>query len=262
MILYQGTIHPNLNSVPKSRIVSIVPSISWYLYDLLDSNSIIGISKFCEIPESVKSKPIRVGGTKTPHIDKIRKLKPDLIVANKEENTKESVEELAEDFDVYLSDVSDLDSMYQMMLELGLICGHQHIAENWVNKISLAYTNYKLTNQIKTPHRVAYLIWKDPYMVACKNTFIHSFLDCTGFINCFENRERYPIVSLNQILEEKPDVILLSSEPYPFNQSHFEAFGDNPCALVDGKIFSWYGSYIFKSFTYLNALKGQLNSIK
>lgn len=64
MIFYQGTTNLNLFPKPKSNIVSLVPSISWYLYELIDSNSIVGISKFCEIPETVNSIPIRIGGTK------------------------------------------------------------------------------------------------------------------------------------------------------------------------------------------------------
>jgi len=262
MILYQGTVLHKHNPIPKSRVISIVPSISWYLYDLIDPNSIVGISKFCEIPDTIHSNPIRVGGTKTPKIDKIRQLKPDLIVVNKEENTKDAVDELAKDFDVYLTDVFDLPSMFQMMLELGVLCNQQEIAENWISKITVAYKNYKLELAIEKKVKIAYLIWKDPYMAAGKNTFIHSFLSSTGFINCFESLDRYPIVNAEMILREKPNAILLSSEPYPFNSSHFEAFQNTPCILVDGKMFSWYGSYLFKSFSYLNALNGKLNNIE
>jgi ABC-type Fe3+-hydroxamate transport system substrate-binding protein len=261
MIFYQGTINLNLFSKPKSKIISLVPSLSWYLYELIDSNSIVGISKFCEIPETVNSIPIRVGGTKNPQLQRIRQIKPDLIVANLEENTKDAIEDLAKEFDIYLTNVNDLPSMYQMMQELGILCNQVAIADNWIFKISEAYKKYIIDAQNEKPLRIVYLIWKDPYMAAGKNTFINSFLNDTGLINCFGHLDRYPIVSIEMIQQVNPDLIFLSSEPYPFSNKHFDEFRKVSCVLVDGKMFSWYGSFLYKSFAYLKALKGTLNSI-
>ncbi|MBK7359713.1 MAG: ABC transporter substrate-binding protein [Saprospiraceae bacterium] len=261
MIFYQGTTNLNLFPKPKSNIVSLVPSISWYLYELIDSNSIVGISKFCEIPETVNSIPIRIGGTKNPQLQRIRQIKPDLIVANREENTKDAIEDLAKEFDVYLTDVNDLPSMYQMMRELGMLCGQFSVADNWVFKITEAHKKYIIEVQNEKPLRIVYLIWKDPYMAAGNNTFINSLLRDTGFINCFGHLDRYPIVSIEMIQQVNPDFIFLSSEPYPFSNKHFDEFKKASCVLVDGKMFSWYGSFLYKSFDYLKALKGTLNSI-
>lgn len=262
MIFYQGSINQNIFSEPKKKIISLVPSISWYLYELIDSKSIVGISKFCEIPETIKSIPYRIGGTKNPQLHKIKQIKPDLIVANQEENTKEAVEELAKEFDVYLTDVNDFSSMYQMMHELGILCDNLATANLWIHKISESYKNYILESHNEKTLKIVYLIWKAPYMAVGNHTFIHSFLGDTGFINCFAHLDRYPIVTMEMILNVNPDLIFLSSEPYPFNNKHFDEFKNTSCVLVDGKMFSWYGSFLYRSFPYLKALKGQINSIE
>src|SRR5689334_18071707 len=112
----------SLNKTPR-RIISLVPSQTELLYDLGLSDEVVGITKFCVHPEEwFRNKP-RVGGTKQLNMDIIHHLQPDLVIANKEENVREQVEELASHYPVWVSDINNPDDAYWMMKELGSITG-------------------------------------------------------------------------------------------------------------------------------------------
>lgn len=99
-------------------------------------------------------------------------------------------------------------------------------------------------------------------MVAGGDTFINEMIKKCGLVNVFENIERYPEVTLEQLEEAKPDIILLSSEPFPFKEKHFDEFREkSPSAkimLVDGEMFSWYGSRLIKAARYFRELRKDL----
>jgi ABC-type Fe3+-hydroxamate transport system substrate-binding protein len=248
-----------LDSVPE-RIISIVPSQSELLWDLGLRNELKGISKFCIHPDEMFRKVPRVGGTKQLDLDKIRALKPQLIIGNKEENEKEQIEILRKEFNVWMSDIYNFDDAIEMMRALGNITGKGVEAESIVTKVKQSIDSVKNIFEKKT---VAYFIWKNPYMLAARNTFIDHVLTHTGLINIAGSMLRYPEISIVEIRKLKPDYCLLSSEPYPFSEKHLPEMQllapETKFVLTDGEMFSWYGSRLILLPEYLKELKIKLN---
>lgn len=226
------------------KIVSLVPSITETLIDL-DPKCVVGRTKFCIHPaEIVKTIPF-VGGTKKFHTDKVRELKPDIIIANKEENGKEFVEDLMKDFDVRVTNIEDLDDNYRLIKELGELVGQNKKAEAICQKTKNIFEKYRLNRPVKA----AYMIWRRPYMTVGGDNFVNYILEILGFKNIFDNRKRYPETELSELKEA--EAILLSTEPYPFSEKHIpefkEAWPDKNILVVDGEAFAWYGSRLTKS---------------
>ncbi len=244
-----------LKQAPR-RIVSLVPSQSELLWDLGLCNEIVGITKFCVHPHEMFYGKERIGGTKQFSIDKIRALNPDLIIGNKEENDKTQIEELRSDFPVWLSDVNTLEDAYQMIGELGYITGKTSEAEGLISSIQNEFS--KLKSHLLKGKSAAYFMWFDPVMAAANHTFINAMLEACLLINVFSHQSRYPQVTAAELKKANPDFILLSSEPYPFRETHI-AFFKSICPnakviLVDGEMFSWYGSRLQKSPLYFSDL--------
>ncbi|HYD21386.1 MAG TPA: helical backbone metal receptor [Flavipsychrobacter sp.] len=228
---------------PPKRIVSIVPSQTELLFDLGLDEEVMGITKFCVHPESWFRNKTRVGGTKQLHIDKIRELQPDLIIANKEENTQGQVEELAKEFPVWISDIQTVAEGRQMIAAVGELTGKQQEAQQIIKEIE---SNFATLRQAAEPKRVAYFIWREPWMSVGHDTFISNMIETIGWANVFADRGRYPEISAEHLLAVKPEMVLLSSEPFPFKEKHIEevkaVLPDAEVLLVDGEMFSWYGS--------------------
>ena len=242
---------------PK-RIISVVPSQTELLFDLGLDEEILGVTKFCVHPSrSVKHKPL-VGGTKTLNISRIHDLMPDLILANKEENTREQIEELQQHYPVHITDVTTLPDAMVMIRDVGRLIGKSAEAERLTEQINSSLC----TNREEIGLTVAYFIWRTPYMVAARDTFIHSMLEIAGFHNAFAHQTRYPAVSREDLQDARPDLIFLSSEPYPFTTKHMsELKAICPSArveLVDGELFSWYGSRLLQSSDYFMNLRNKL----
>ncbi len=245
---------------PPQRIVSLVPSLTELLFDLGLDSEIVGLTKFCIHPaDKVKSKTV-VGGTKNVHLDRVAALAPTLILANKEENTRADIEALQTTFPVLLTDVVTLHDAYDMIVTVGEQVDRQAEAHHLANSISdsFAVLAQHVERRNAPSPRVAYLIWRDPWMVAGNQTFIDSMLTVAGFANAFGHQPRYPVISPGDLQTTDPDVIMLSSEPYPFNKKHLTELREIcPRArlmLVDGELFSWYGSRLVHSAEYLTNL--------
>jgi len=232
---------------PK-RIISLVPSQTELLYDLGLSEEVIGITKFCIHPAAWFRVKQRVGGTKQLNIELIRSLQPDFIIGNKEENTKEDIEALAQEFPVWMSDISTFDDALSMIDVLGDMLNRKDEAELLVEDITEAFTPLENLGQQKT---FLYFIWDDPAFLTGKNTFIDSMLTKIGYINACE-LERYP--ALTDCPNVQPDVVFLSSEPYPFKENHRQKFQEMfPKAdirFIDGEMCSWYGSRMKLAASY------------
>jgi len=243
-----------------SRIVSLVPSQTELLSSLGLDEQIVGITKFCVHPEHVYRNKTRVGGTKEVDLDKVRVLKPDLILANKEENVKDQIEALAKEYTVHVTDVHDLDSALDMIQEVGRLCNRSKEGRQLSEEIRL---EFQALVPLSAPLRTLYLIWKDPYMTIGRDTFIHDLLSRCGFLNVFAESERYPAFELSEI--DAPEVVLLSSEPYPFKQKHIDelqaVWPEVRFELVDGEYFSWYGSRLMGSAGYFKGLVERLGGI-
>lgn len=248
----------NLQKIPK-RIISLVPSQTELLHFLGLENEVIGITKFCIHPNDWFRTKDRVGGTKKLNIEKIKELKPDLILGNKEENTKEDIELLREEYPVWLSDVNNLDMAMDMIDQVGVMTNKISEAQQLIHKIYFAQQDLP-----KTAKRVLYFIWDEPMMAAGKGTFINNMLGEAGFENALLE-DRYPELNTNQVDDLEPDFIFLSSEPFPFKEEHRakyqKKFPDCKVVLVDGELFSWYGSRLLQSFDYFRKLNEELYTI-
>ena len=241
-------------AAPPRRIISLVPSQTEFLFDLGLDEEIIGITKFCIHPgEKVKNKT-RIGGTKQFKFEVIDQLNPDLIIGNKEENYKEGIEQLQAKYPVWMSDIYTLADACAMMRSLGELTGRREQARKIVDEIEAGFA--ALSAPAVRP-RVLYLIWKEPYMCAGKETFIDEMISAGGFINCLEH-VRYPSLTDEEIRVLQPDIIMLSSEPYPFREKHVAEFRQLcPSAqvrIVDGELFSWYGSRLRETAGYLKKI--------
>ncbi len=239
------------------RIISLVPSITELLVDLGLEKQLVGITKFCVHPKQLKKTKSIIGGTKTTHIEKIKALSPDLIIANKEENVKAQVEAMRAICPVYISEVKTLQNAIDLILVLG------HITHKKSEAQHLAKTIQKLRNaSTHAAKSVAYIIWKEPLMSIGRDTFIHSMLDEVGFNNVFGDQLRYPTLDKKLLKNKQPDIIFLASEPYPFKEKHLEefqeAFPQSNIKLIDGERVSWYGSRMLKGIPYLQSLAAEL----
>ncbi len=248
----------DLKEIPK-RIISLVPSQTELLFDLGVGENVVGITKYCIHPKQEIKKIAKVGGTKDFDIDKIMALKPDLIIANKEENYKEGIEQLEDKFPVWISDINDLNSSFEMISEVGKLVGKQKEAENLVFKLNQDFEALKTIHS--ESYKTLYFIWKDPFMIAGKDTFIDDVLKRTSLENSnLENR--YPILDEEKIKKLNPQIILLSSEPYPFKEKHIQEFAkllpNAYIGIVDGELFSWYGSRLKYTVNYLKELQNDI----
>lgn len=235
------------------KIISLVPSITEALFDFgLSEKEVIGRTKFCIHPENAVQKIEIIGGTKNLNIAKIKSLNPDLIIANKEENVKEQIEELKKDFKVLVTNISNLEDNYYLLKTLGNLLEKQEIAQKFNLKIYEILAKFSDLEKKKC----AYLIWKNPYMTVGFDTFIHDILDKIGFQNIFKNQKRYPEISVEDL--RNAEYIFLSSEPFPFQQKHTDELQkelpDAKIILVDGEAFSWYGTRLAKCENYFQNL--------
>ncbi|MDN3548091.1 ABC transporter substrate-binding protein [Mucilaginibacter aquaedulcis] len=247
----------HLPAVPK-RIVSIVPSQTELLFYLGLDSEIVGITKFCIHPADKFKSVTKVGGTKQLNIDQIRALQPDLVIANKEENDQCQVEELMDICPVWISDIHNLGDALEMIRSVGSITGLDTMAHTLISDITAAFNNL-VSSHLNL--RVAYFIWRKPYMVAGADTFICNMLQKIGLVNVFK-ANRYLQITPTELVEANPDVIFLSSEPYPFKQIHAEELKallpQARIVLVDGELFSWYGSRLLQAPAYFSELINNL----
>lgn len=246
------------------RIISLVPSLTETLCALDLEKELIGITKFCVHPFHLKSTKTLVGGTKKVHIEKIRMLKPDIIVANKEENTLEIVESLREIAPVWVTDITTIPDSIQMLQDFGELFGRRTEAQKWTFKLQRALAEFSLFVQKRPVLSCAYFIWKNPHMAVGKNTYINSILQLNHFDNIYANKEeRYPEVEIKKLkLEGDPKLIFLSSEPYPFNDEDAFEIGrfthHAKTVFVDGEMFSWYGVRLLRALSYFKQLHEKL----
>lgn len=238
------------------RIISLVPSLTELLFHLQLESEVAGITKFCIHPQQWFQTKTRVGGTKTVDLNKINSIQPNLIIANKEENDQQQIEQLAEKFPVYVSDVSNLQQALEMISFVGSITNKISGANDIIDSIK---KEFSLLNPVVLKQPVCYLIWKDPYMTIGGDTFINNMLQHAGFENVFKDQKRYPITNLEQLKELPFEYLFLSSEPFPFKQKHvdelLELLPNKKITLVDGEIFSWYGSRLIKAPAYFKQLQ-------
>jgi len=248
----------HLKDTPK-RIISLVPSQTELLCDLGLKDSIVGVTKFCVHPYHIKTNATIVGGTKQIHIDEIKTLNPDIILCNKEENTKDIVEACELICAVHVSDVFTIEDSLELINKYGVIFNKPLEANSIVEGIKNEAHGFKDFIENRIELNTVYFIWRNPWMVAGKNAFIDYVLQLNKLKNSYETENRYPKIKLdNSTNVTDVDIVLLPSEPYPFKEKHIKElqtfYPKATVMLVDGELFSWYGSRLTKAFEYFKSL--------
>jgi len=269
-------------SVPPRRVVSLVPSMTETLFDLAVGHTVVGRTDYCIYPKEKVDAIPTVGGTKNPNIEQIVSLRPDLVIVNQEENRKEDVEALqAQGISVWVTFPKTVQDT------LNLLWQTMNLFDNtsMVPRVRLIeYTYDRLNNmaeeqELINPIKVFVPIWLDPLMTINGNTYVHDVLRLCGGTNVFVDRERqfplaadlgqtapyeaddprilgrdvrYPRVSWDEVVLAQPDVILLPSEPFAFDETHLPLFEgldvsasrNKRIHLVDGSYLTWHGTRI------------------
>jgi ABC-type Fe3+-hydroxamate transport system substrate-binding protein len=248
-----------LPTFPPQRIVSLVPSQTEMLSHLGLTEQVAGITKFCIHPEPWRQSKTIVGGTKKFDFKRIDQINPDLVIGNKEENYREGIERLREKYPVWMSDISTLEDAFKMIDNVGHLVNRKKDAQYLIEEIWNEFREFRKPVQPKT---VLYLIWYSPWMAAGSQTLINSMLRMMGLKNAVHDEPRYPELSPIDICELNPDLIFLSSEPYPFKQKHLgelrEIAPQSKIVFVDGEMFSWYGSRLLKAPAYFKSLLDEI----
>ncbi len=246
-----------LPEYPK-RIISLVPSLTELLFDLGLDEEIIGVTDFCISPENKVKNRVKIGGPKHFDFQIIDTLKPDLMIGNMEENYQAGILRLQKKYPVWMSDITTLMDMLEAISGIGAVTGRMDEADRINREISGRMDRLPRFKPLKA----AYLIWKDPLMAAGGNTFINEMMKRCGFINIFSNLNRYPVIQINELSDA--EIIVLSSEPYPFSTSDREYFMQEfpriDVVIVDATMFSWYGSHILYSADYFTKLRNTLDT--
>jgi ABC-type Fe3+-hydroxamate transport system substrate-binding protein len=245
---------------PPRRIISLVPSQTELLFDLGLGEHIVGVTDFCTEPAQLPAHCQRIGGTKRFRFEQIAALQPDLIIGNLEENYEEGITRLAAQYPVWMSDILTIDDSLQMIRGIGEVVDRAAAAMRLADAIDAAFA----TLTPCTPLRVAYLIWKKPWMAAAAQTFIDDMLQRAGFLNVFAQQSRYPEFTLEHLQTLRPEVLMLSSEPFPFDAAHVAELAprlpDCRVLVVDAMPFSWYGSRLLAAPAYFAALRDELSA--
>lgn len=244
------------------RIVSLVPSQTELLYDLGLEEQLVGVTKFCVHPAHIRKTKKVIGGTKSVHFDRIQELQPDVILCNKEENTREMVLELEKIAPVHVSDITGIEDSLELMQQYGRLFCKEEEASALISGIRKELKDF----QKQTPKlKVAYFIWRKPWMLAGRDTFINTLLELNGWENVFRDPfSRYPETELKELAKEKPELVLLSSEPFPFKDKHIKEISEYlecPVVLVDGEYFSWYGSRLLPAVSYFREFQKEVVSL-
>lgn len=249
---------------PPKRIVSLVPSQTELLHALALDSEVTGITKFCIHPAEWSNTKVRIGGTRQLKLDVIRKLHPDLILANKEENDADQVKALMQEFPVWVSDVHNLDSATDMIRRVGMIANRTDSAKEIADRIVQQFRHLlpPASPFEGDENTVLYLIWRRPWMTVGGDTFIHDMLGRCGLQNAFAAGRRYPQLSDDEIRAGNSRYVFLSSEPYPFREKHSAEIKNllpqAKIMLVDGEMFSWYGSRLLQAAAYMAKLQEEI----
>ena len=236
---------------PAREVVSLVPSITELVCSMRLGSRLVGVTKFCVEPAEIVTPIRKVGGTKNPDVERIIKLNPQLVLANREENTEEDVLALREaGLNVYVSEVRTAEEAQVEVDKIGRLLGG--ISMKTGEAITEALEEQRHVQRMRPRVRVAALIWRNPYMAVSGDTYIGDILRTCGAINVCEDagRGRYPRLQLSDLVALDPEVILLPSEPYRFRERHAEellaqhemaAARNGHVYLCDGQNLTWWG---------------------
>jgi ABC-type Fe3+-hydroxamate transport system substrate-binding protein len=253
-----------LPAAPR-RIVSLIPSITEILFALGLGDAVVGCTVYCSQPPEGVATKTRIGGEKNPKLDLIRDLRPDLVVANVEENVKSHVDTLRGwGIPVYVTYPRTVAAGIRLIRELGQLTGTAEQGAEMTAALEARFAETRARQAGRAPARVFCPIWRNPYMTINGDTYMHDMLASCGGANVFGGLpQRYPQVDVADVARERPDVILLPDEPFRFRRAHVADFAAHPeipairdgrVHLIDGKLLSWYGPRIAQALAELPAL--------
>jgi len=238
--------------VPPQRVVSLVPSITELIVWLGRGEALVGRTRFCTQPAEFVGRIAVVGGTKNPRIERVIQLRPDLVIANKEENREVDVSALrSAGLDVLVTDPNSVPEAVTMTRELGATLGAADRAQGLAHEVAKAID--RVPSGSAVPIYVG--VWHNPMMGLGSQSYGHSLIEMCGGRNVLGNRPRYPEVTFDQLRGMAPDLILLPDEPFPFDESHVGYYGAvAPARPIDGKLMWWYGPRMPQAIRALSAV--------
>lgn len=248
---------------PPRRVVSLVPSLTETLFALGLGDRVAGVTDYCVHPAAPLRELPRVGGTKNPSLERILELRPDLVLANREENRKRDVERLeAQGVRVFVTYARSVREGSDEIGLLGRIGDREEAARGIQDAIERAWERARSRAREPRP-RVAALVWKQPFMAVGGDTFADDLIAQCGGLNVFSDAgRRYPRVLEAELVRARPDVVLLPTEPYAFgprDRNELLAL-DLPAArerrvhVIEGELLSWYGPRIARALDELSEL--------
>lgn len=248
------------------RIVSLVPSWTEALFELGLGSRVVGVTEYCVHPARDLAHVPSVGGTKNPDLDRIAGLRPDLIIANREENKRQDVERLrARGIEVWVTDARTVAAGARELRELARLGATDAAVRAVVDPVVRAVESATESRSSRTDRtRVFCPIWKNPWMAVGGDTYANDLLALCGGDNVFADFEdrsgrRYPIVGEADIEAAAPEVILLPDEPYTFGPRDVDelralavpAARSARIHMIDGTWVSWYGPRIKRAIEAL-----------
>lgn len=249
-------------SLPRSpqRIISLVPSLTEWLFALGLGERVVGVTDFCTQPAAAVAEKTRLRGTKNPDRARIVALEPDLIIANQEENRERDVLALAEaGLAVYVTDPRTVADAIETLATLAAILDAAAAAQPYIDEMRALYA--EATADTRVGPGVLVPIWRDPWMAIGADTYAADLLRVCGGQNVAASLSgRYPRFELEQIAALQPELILLPSEPYAFSTADLPAlapFFSGAVHFVDGELLTWYGPRIPQALRVFRALLGR-----
>lgn len=244
------------------RIVSLCPSLTELVFDLGRGAELVGITDYCVHPADRVGAVEKVGGTKSPKIDRIVALAPDLVLLNEEENRREDAEALARaGIPCHASFPRDVQGTADMVRSIGEALERPKEAEAIARDIEARAARVRASAKPKRPVSFAYLIWRKPWMAVNRDTFAHALLAQAGGRNVFADlADRYPEIALEDLARTAPDLVLLGTEPFPFQEKHLDELAAatklprERFRVADGEYLSWHGSRTPAGIDYAEAL--------
>jgi ABC-type Fe3+-hydroxamate transport system substrate-binding protein len=234
--------------LPVARIVSLVPSLTELCFELGALDRLVGITDVCTEPRGKLDGITRIGGEKRPSLESIRALRPDLVLANKEENRRQDVDRLRDSgIAVHVSNPRTIDEGAALCLALAALLEVQGRGRALAAEIRRARAEGRRLG-LPAPVTAVVFVWRDPFMTLSGDTYGHDVLDCIGGRNPFAGAsQRYPKVTLDAVARQRPRLILLPDEPYAFGpQDADQVRGAIPGATVvlcPGRPLFWHGPH-------------------
>ncbi|MDH6142236.1 ABC-type Fe3+-hydroxamate transport system substrate-binding protein [Kitasatospora sp. GP30] len=240
--------HPVPLHGPVRRVVSLVPSLTEAVA-VTAPGLLVGATDWCSHPVGLEV--ARIGGTKNPDLAALQALRPDLVIANEEENRAPDLAALrAAGVPVHVTEVRSLDQAFRSLDHLlTAVCGLPRPA--WLVRAERAWA--ELPVPTGPARRAVVPIWRRPWMVLGRDTFAGDLLRRLGVRNVYEaHPDRYPAIKLPELLAVEPELVVLPDEPYRFTADDGpEAFPDIPAALLSGRPLTWYGPSLLAAPTVL-----------